>query len=197
MTTPRRILDRIALSVLVLALFTSCVASDALNAPGARAEDDRLRVLVWNVWHGGNDVDQGPEKIRDLILASGADAVLMQESYDIDGERPTTGRWLAEELGWTAHQASSPHLCVLSRLEVTETFFHHDWHGLGARLVDDHGRELIAWSIWLDYRSYLPWDVRDMPEASDEEILAAEDERSARLPHLPFRQPPRPSLAVF
>jgi endonuclease/exonuclease/phosphatase family metal-dependent hydrolase len=143
---------------------------------------DRLRVLVWNVWRGGNEVDEGPEKIRDLIVSSGADLVLLQESYDIDGERPTTGRWLAEELGWTAHQATSPHLCVLTRLEVEATFLHHDWHGLGARLVDDRGRALVAWSIWLDYRSYISRDLRDRPDIPDAELLEAEDRRSARLP---------------
>ena len=164
------------LFVPLLALLAGCV-----SLPG-REQPDTLHVLVWNVWHGGNDVDQGPEKIRDLIVETGADVVLMQESYDIDGERPTTGRWLAEELGWTAHQASSPHLCVLTRLEIAETYHHHDWHGLGARLVDDEGRELLAWSIWLDYRAYLPRELRDQPDATDAELLAAEDERSSRLP---------------
>lgn len=160
------------------------LASCAGPSSGAAvpAEDGRLRVLVWNVWHGGNDVDQGPEKIRDVIVASGADVALLQESYDIDGERPTTGRWLAEELGWTAHQATSPHLCVLTRLEVEETFFHHDWHGLGARVVDPEGRSFLAWSIWIDYRSYITRELRDHPEMSDEELLAAEDQRSSRLP---------------
>jgi hypothetical protein len=151
-------------------------AGDTTDGP------DRLRVLVWNVWHGGNDVDRGPEKIRDLVVATGAEVVLLQESYDIDGERPTTGRWLAEELGWSAHQASSPHLCVLTSLEVEATFVHHDWHGLGARLVDDRGRALVAWSIWLDHRSYISRDLRDRPDIGDEELLAAEDVRSSRLP---------------
>ena len=173
---------------LALLLLGACAAPTEVADAGADmpaqadAGPDVLRVLVWNIWRGGNEVDLGPEKIRAVIEDSGADVVLMQESYDIDGERPTTGRWLAAELGWSAHQASSPHLCVLTRLELEETFFHHDWHGLGARLVDGRGRELIAWSIWLDYRSYISHDVRDMPDASDEEVLAAEHERSGRLP---------------
>ena len=158
------------------ALLASCTALPTASEP------DTLRVLVWNVWHGGNDVDQGPEKIRDLIVATDADVVLLQESYDIDGDRPTTGRWLAEELGWSAHQGTSPHLCVLTRLEIAETFHHHDWHGVGARLVDAQGREAVAWSIWLDYRAYLPRELRDRPDATDEELLEAESVGSSRLP---------------
>jgi endonuclease/exonuclease/phosphatase family metal-dependent hydrolase len=165
--------------IVLLLLLGACTLS------GGRLADtdvDRLRVLVWNVWHGGNDVDRGPEKIRELVVETGADVVLMQESYDIDGDRPTTGRWLAAELGWNAYQHDSPHLCVVSRYRMDETFFHHPWHGVGARFVDPEGRAFLAWSIWLDYRAYLPWELRDHPEITDDELLAAEDVRSSRLP---------------
>ncbi|MGA0060774.1 MAG: endonuclease/exonuclease/phosphatase family protein [Planctomycetota bacterium] len=160
------------------------VAIACSTSPERRVDTgtDGVRVLVWNVWHGGNDVDHGPEKIRDLVVETDADVVLMQESYDIDGDRPTTGRWLAAELGWNAYQHESPHLCVLSRYEMEETFFHHPWHGVGARLADPEGRCFLAWSIWLDYRAYLPWELRDQPEIADEDLLAAEDVRSSRLP---------------
>jgi hypothetical protein len=62
------------------------------------------------------------------------------------------------------------------------TFFHHEWHGVGAKLKDTAGRALLAWSIWIDWRSYITHEVRDHPEMSDEEVLAAEDERSNRVP---------------
>ena len=56
------------------------------------ADGDQLRVLVWNVWRGGNEVDRGPEKIQAIIRSARPDLVLLQESYDVDGERPTLGR---------------------------------------------------------------------------------------------------------
>jgi len=142
---------------------------------------DALRVLVWNVLHGANDVDQGAEKTLAIIRSVEPDLVLLQESYDIDGDRPRLGEWLAGELGWNQHQAHSAHLCVLTPLEMEATFFHHVWHGVGALLRDEHDRELLAWSIWLDYRAYLGYELRDNPTMSDEELLAAEDERSSRL----------------
>jgi endonuclease/exonuclease/phosphatase family metal-dependent hydrolase len=165
--------------ICVLILLSACAVPGPAPSAVGSAE---VRVLVWNVWHGGNDVDGGPEKIRDLVVQTGADVVLMQESYDIEGDRPTTGRWLAQELGWNAFQGESPHLCVVSRFAIDETFFHHPWHGVGARLIDPEGRAFVAWSIWLDYRAYLPWQLRDEPEISDDDLLAAEDVLSSRLP---------------
>ncbi len=145
------------------------------------AEHDRLRVLVWNAWRGGNEVDQGPEKVLAVVRAVDPDLVLMQESYDIADERPTLGRWIAAELGWNAHQGTSPHLCVISRHGFEAEYFHDAWHGVGARITDPAGREFLAWSIWLDYRGYLPYALRDDPSLTDAELLKCESERSGRL----------------
>jgi len=147
------------------------------NAP----VEPELCVLVWNVLHGGNDVEQGAEKALAVIRSVKPDIVLLQESYDIDGDRPLLGEWLAGELSWNQHQAQSAHLCVLTPLEMEATFFHHAWHGVGARLRDAHGRELLAWSIWIDYRASIGHELRDNPTMSDETLLEAEDVRSKRL----------------
>ena len=86
-------------------------------------------MLVWNVLHGSNDVDNGPEKTLGIIRDSGADLVLLQESYDIDGERPKLGN------GWRENSDGSTgrgrvHLCVfLTRLDIEATFFHHPCMG--------------------------------------------------------------------
>ena len=152
------------------------------GSPPAPSSDNSLRVMAGNVLHGSNDVEQGPEKTLAVIHASDPDVILMQESYDIDGERPKLGKWLSEQLGWNYHQGESPHLCVLTPLEMDATFFHHPWHGVGARLTDARGRSFLAWSIWLDYRAYITYELRDNPDMSDAELLAAEDVRSNRLP---------------
>jgi len=66
-------------------------------------------------------------------------------------------------------------------MKLETTFFHHPWHGVGALLRDSHQRELIAWSIWIDYRAFIGYELRDNPTMSDETLLAAEDVRSSRL----------------
>ena len=67
------------------------------------------------------------------------------------------------------------------RCEIAETFDHEPWHGVGARLVHASGREFLAWSIWLDYRAYIPYVIRDNPQISDGDLLKSEGS-SQRLP---------------
>ena len=147
----------------------------------ASTSGDELRVLVWNAWRGGNEVERGPEKVLAVIRAADPDLILMQESYDIDGERPTLGRWIASELGWNAYQSESPHLCVISPMGFNATHFHDPWHGVGVRIEDERGRAFVAWSIWLDYRAYITYALRDDPSMTDEQLIALETDASARL----------------
>ena len=169
----------LALRCLLLAAALS--AASCQLAPSA-APEPQLRVLVWNVLHGANDVDEGPEKALRVIREAAPDLVLMQESYDIDGDRPTLGRWLAAQLGWQHHQAESPHLCVLTKDDITARYFHHPWHGVGVRVQDAAGREFVAYSTWIDYRAFAGYELRDNPDIADADLLQAESVRSARLP---------------
>ena len=144
-------------------------------------EDDHVRVLVWNVLHGANDVDRGAEKALEIIRRERPDLVLMQESYDIEGERGLLGPWMAKQLGWNSFQGFSTHLCILTPWKIKKTFEHAVWHGIGARIQDTSGRSLIAYSIWIDYRSFVGDYLQDHPKATNEELLACETKKSARL----------------
>ena len=153
----------------------------SLGSTDTTATSDTLRVMVWNVLHGANDVTHGAEKTLKIIREVNPDIVLLQESYDIDGERPKLGEWLASELGWNQYQGESTHLCVLTPLELETTFFHHAWHGVGAKIRDLEGREFLAWSIWIDYRAYITYALRENPAITDEELLDLERVGSNRL----------------
>ncbi len=176
-------------SIRLLFLFAITIGVGGCHAPESRPGSAReaaqgaetMRVLVWNVLHGANDVIDGPEKALAVIRESEADVVLMQESYDIDGDRPLLGAWLAEQLGWNQWQGKSPHLCILSRFDIAERFTHEPWHAIGARLIDDRGREFLAWSIWIDYRDNIARKLRDEPDISDADLLESEIVRSQRL----------------
>jgi len=143
----------------------------------SRAED--LRVLEWNVQEGANRFDNGPEKALKVIQDSGANLVLMQESEDIGGGRHKLGPWLATQLGWHAHQRLGTALCILTKFEIAETFSHSGWDAIGAR-IKAPGLDFIAWSCWLDYRSYLPDYWHAKPDASLADLLACETTGSAR-----------------
>ena len=163
-------------------LLSSLLLCSSCQVTPPEAAEPELKVLVWNVLHGANDVDQGAEKALRVIQDAAPDLVLMQESYDIDDDRPTLGRWIASQLGWQCHQAESPHLCVLTKDEITTRFFHHPWHGVGVRVRDEENREFIAYSIWIDYRAFPGYELRDTPNISNDDLLLSESVRSSRLP---------------
>lgn len=162
-----------------LAIIVLGLAHQPASDPPIPDPQGDLRVMVWNVQRGSNNFDDGPEKTLAWIRAVEPDVVLLQESYDIDGDRPNLGHWLAGELGWNDYQGDSPHLCVLTPLTIEETHFHKPWHALGARLRDGE-RTFVAYSIWIDYRAYTPYALRDDPVATDEDLLLNETERSGR-----------------
>ena len=140
-----------------------------------------LRVLIWNIERGANPYTDGAEKALALIREVDPHVCLLQESYDIDGERPRLGEWMAGELGWNSWQGESPHLCVLTPLPVEARYFHAGWHGVGARLVTPGDRRLDVYSIWIDYRAYLPYALRDDPSVEDATLLRCETEGSGRV----------------
>ena len=158
---------------LILCAFLTIASTLATGHAG------ELDVLVWNVERGANHFDNGPEKALKVIREADVDLVLMQESYDIDGERPKLGAWLASELQWQAYQGESPHLCILTKHKILEKFTHEPWHGIGARISTPVG-EILAWSCWIDYRSYLPYYFAEHPEATVDELLDCERKHSDR-----------------
>jgi len=173
----KNIFSHFRIGVLMLILTAISFAEKSPSDP----YPERLRVMVWNVLRGGNDVNQGAEKALAVIHSVNPDIVLLQESYDINDDRPHLGVWLAGELGWNQYQGESTHLCVLTPLKIETEFFHDKWHGIGARLKDAKQREFITWSIWLDYRSFIGYEIRDNPTLDDTQLLATETERSNRL----------------
>jgi len=173
----KNIFSHFRIGVLILILTAISFAEKSPSNPSP----ERLRVMVWNVLRGGNDVNQGAEKALAVIRSENPDIVLLQESYDINDDLPHLGAWLAGELGWNQYQGESTHLCVLTPLKIETEFFHDKWHGIGARLKDVKQREFITWSIWLDYRAFIGYEIRDNPTLDDTQLLAAETERSNRL----------------
>ncbi len=169
------------LIVAVAIISTASARGDSGGRDSVPDGPDTVRVLVWNLWHGGNEVDNGPEKALQLIRDSKADICLLQESHDIKGPRPKFGIWAAEELGWKVWMGKSSHLCVLTRHNVKKTFVQSKQHGVGVELEDDQGRTLHAFSVWIDYRNYSPYLLKEKPDSSDADLLACETTQSGRL----------------
>lgn len=134
-------------------------------------KDKQLKVLSWNIWHGGHSKAYpgiGCEGTIGILKKSEADVILMIETY---GAAPM----IADSLGFY-YELLSSNLCIFSRYPITQTFTYPDRIGtfnFGGVQIDMEGTPVRLFDTWLHY---LP-DMRLSPlEKTEEEILAWDDE---------------------
>ena len=123
---------------LVLAALSTCTQAKA---------QDGLRVLSWNIWHGGlEDGEPGLQRTIETIEASGADLVAMQETYG-SGER------IAKSLGFAFHPRGR-NVSIHSRFPVIEDIsVHKEFQCVGALIELPDQSRIAFYSIWLPYRA--------------------------------------------
>lgn len=105
-----------------------------------------LKVLTWNIWHGGNRYGQavGLERVIDIIKASNADVVSLVETYG-------SGEVIADSLGYYFYLISS-NLSILSRYPITETiiaFRPFNFGGVDIKLGPNS--HVAFFDVWLHY----------------------------------------------
>lgn len=109
-----------------------------------------LRVLNWNIWHGGRHLGpEGPRRVLDLIRAARPDVVTLQEAYG-------SQEMLAKELDMQL-LTSSPdaNLAILSRLPIKALPTRHSaFQSLLAEVTLPDERPLHLASWWLRYAAY-------------------------------------------
>lgn len=150
---------------LIILSFASCTPKEK--------EPKELKVMVWNIWHAGhskNYPQKGCEGTIGIIKKSGADIILMIETY---GAAPM----IADSLGY-AYELFSDNLCIFSRYPITKTYTFPDkiaTYNFGGVEIDMEGTPVRLFDTWLHY---LP-DLRLAPTSKSEaEILAWDNEGS-------------------
>lgn len=128
-----------------------------------------LRVLAWNIWHGGRRKgrDEGVQRVVDVIQECNADLVLMQETYG-------SGPRISGRLGFDYFLRSS-NLSILSRFPIRKA------HRIGPAFrfggVDVElrpGTTVQAYSLWINY---LPSVSKLLAaDATPEQLRAADQE---------------------
>lgn len=134
------------------------------------AKEKELKVLSWNVWHGGHFKtypEEGCKGTISILKKSQADVILMIETY---GAAPT----VADSLGYN-YALISDNLCIYSRYPIKKTFTYPDsisTFNFGGVEIDMEGTPIRIFNTWLHY---LP-DMRLVPtEKPESEILAWDD----------------------
>jgi endonuclease/exonuclease/phosphatase family metal-dependent hydrolase len=153
-------------SKLLAVLFSSLLAIGC-HTGSPSGEEPTLSVLAWNIWHGGReDGDEvGPRRVAEVIRASGADLVAMQETYG-------SGELLSSALGFHFHPRGT-NVSIHSRYPiVTGVSVFEEFKCVGAVIELPGGEELAFLSIWLPYDGDI-WGQGTRAGKSPEELLAA------------------------
>jgi len=155
--------------ILVILLFFQ------INGCSNKTENPELKVLVWNIWHGGNDESlpkDGRPSVIEVIKASEADLVLMIETY---GSAPM----ISDSTGLDYHLISS-NLSIYSRFPITKKLAFPDsistFNFGGVEIMAHDSIPIAAFDTWLHY---LP-DTRLAPTHLPEDSILAWENRGSR-----------------
>lgn len=135
-------------------------------------QSDRLKVQVWNIWHGGHRYGQsvGLERVIDVLKKENADVIGLIETYG-------SGSIIADSLGYYFYLISS-NLSILSRYPIEECIeLFKSFNSGGAILNLGNDQKLAFFDIWLNY---LP-NVCELTEGEEVAIRVVEEEKNTRL----------------
>ena len=117
-------------------------------SPAGKAVE--FKVMAWNIWHGGNDESlpsDGRPSVVDIIRESGADVILMIETY---GSAP----YIADSLGFE-HHLISENLCIFSRYPIVETYSFGEaispFNFGGVKIMIAGSEPVMFFDTWLHY----------------------------------------------
>ncbi|MEM7372088.1 MAG: LamG-like jellyroll fold domain-containing protein [Bacteroidota bacterium] len=106
----------------------------------------QLKVLVWNIWHGGRRYGQkvGVKRTIEILQKERADIVCLIETYG-------SGEKIADALGYELYLISS-NLSILSRFPIEETIETFRPFNFGAAVVRlSPTTRLLVCDTWLHY----------------------------------------------
>ncbi len=140
-----------------------------------KIENPQLKVLVWNIWHGGNDESlpsDGRPSVIEIIKTAEADLVLMVETY---GSAPL----ISDSTGLDYHLISS-NLCIYSRFPISKKLAFTDsissFNFGGVEIMAFDSIPIAVFDTWLHY---LP-DTRLAPTHLPEDSVLAWENRGSR-----------------
>ncbi len=122
---------------------------------GAEEAASELKVMSFNIWHGGNETGKyiGPQRVANMIRDNGIDIVALQETYG-------SGEQIADALGYYFYLRST-NLSILSKFPIEETLpAHHPFYSGAARIGYRPGKQIAFVTNWLNY----PVDYWDLFE---------------------------------
>ncbi|GAB3655904.1 hypothetical protein GCM10028791_27370 [Echinicola sediminis] len=141
---------------------------EVLNSP--------LRVMVWNIWHGGRRYGKqvGVQRVIETIKEAQPDVIGLIETYG-------SGEVIADSLGYHFYLISS-NLSIMSRFPIKETIkAFRPFNFGGVRLDLGENRELLVLDTWLHYLPDYASGIVDNSMSSQDLVLGEKDTRHAEV----------------
>lgn len=178
-----RIYLRFRLYVLLVGVW---IWNQPARSVGAEPPPTAIRVMSFNLWHGGDAGKQPLDQTVAVIRESQADIVGLQETSGIapSGKpRPDRAAEIARKLGWHyLNQGGSTG--IISRFPI-EAATPRKW---GARLKLPSGHQLYLFNAHLAHSPYQPYQLLNIPygnapflKTATEAVQAAHDARNGQI----------------
>jgi endonuclease/exonuclease/phosphatase family metal-dependent hydrolase len=104
-----------------------------------------LKVLQWNIWHGGVHTVNGVDRIAELIAHTNADVITMQEAYGAQQK-------LAEALSFNLQTpAKNANLAIFSRYLMVQQPSNDQFKSSVAKISLPNQKPLLIANWWLRY----------------------------------------------
>lgn len=169
-----------------LFLVVACCAGLVASATAADAVPETVRVMSFNMWHGGDAGRQPFEQTVALVKQSRADIVGLQETAGLapaGQARPDHAAKLSQALGWHYLDQGAA-TGIISRFKIVAST-PRKW---GAKLELPSGRHVYLFNAHLAHAPYQPYQLLNIPYANapflttaDEAIRAAQDARGGQV----------------
>ena len=130
--------------------------------------NNEIKVLEWNIWHGGRRYGKnvGVARVIDIIKTSDADIIALIETYG-------SGEEIADSLGYHFYLISS-NLSIMSRYPIKETIKAFRRFNFGGVKLDlGNGKELVLLDTWLHYLPDYTSDI-DNGKKSSKQLIKKE-----------------------
>lgn len=171
-------------SRLPLLLVALWLARDVAEAVGAEPIPETIRVMSFNLYHGGDGGKQPLDQTIEVIKQS--DIVGLQETAGFargGGIRPDNAAKFAESLGWHYLDQGS-RTGIISRFKIIATT-PGKW---GVQIETPSGQQVYVFNVHLVHSPYQPYQLLRIPyenapflNTADEAIRAAQKTRGAQV----------------
>ncbi len=149
----------------------------SFRAPAVKQNSkSALRVMVWNIWHGGRRYGKhvGVKRVIETIKDAQPDVVGLIETYG-------SGEIIADSLGYHFYLISS-NLSIMSRFPIKKTIKAFRPFNFGGAVLDlGNGKELTVLDTWLHYLPGYSSNVENKDMTADELIKAEGKTRHAEV----------------